>query len=311
MTATRRRSAKSKSSLPAGEGSQTALAAGPRGERRSPHRPKFSEGWRKTIEPDTGSASVIVADEIDHIDIWAAHPGSLLSAHSCLKLLTDDDWLSLQQLQNPAIRNSATAARILLRLGLSRAVEREVAPSDWTFERTEHSKPIVANGLPKINFSVAHVDELSVVAVSKNLEIGVDVESVDQNVSESVMADFTHTDEQRAVSDLLPRQKVREFLRFWTLKEAYTKMIGVGHSLDFNTIKFVLDPLALKSAGEAPRPKMPPQFESFYIPVDHGLYHVSLAIEHPELRAASSEVQIISLAKPKSIGGATHAHGRN
>jgi hypothetical protein len=45
--------------------------------------------------------------------------------------------------------------------------------------------------------------------------------------------------------------------------------------------------------------------------VDHGLYHVSLAIEHPEQRAASTEVQIISLAKPKGIAGPTNVHARN
>jgi 4'-phosphopantetheinyl transferase len=310
MSATRRGSAKSKGSLPKGEGAETALADGTRAERRSPNRPKFSESWRKTIEPDVAPAA-LAADAVDHIDIWVAHPDSLLRAHSCLQLLTDGDWAPLKQIANSAIRHSATAARILLRLGLSRVVDREVAPSDWTFERNEGSKPLVSKDFPQINFSVAHVDELSVVAVSPNLEIGVDVESVDQNVSESVIEGFCHPDEQNSVRDLLPRQRVREFLRFWTLKEAYTKMKGVGHSLDFDTIKFVLDPLTLKSAGDVPRQKMPPQFESFYIPVDHGLYHVSLAIEHPEQRAALTEVQIISLAKPKGIAGATHAHGRH
>jgi 4'-phosphopantetheinyl transferase len=314
MSATRRRSAKSKRSLPQGEGADvlagvTQAERRTQADRRSPNRPKFSEGWRKTIESDV--VPTVSEDEVDHIDIWVAHPDSLLRAHSCLKLLTDDDWIPLREIQNAAIRHSATAARILLRLGLSRAVDREVAPSDWAFERSEHSKPTVSKDFPKINFSVAHVDELSVVAVSRNIEIGVDVESVDQNVSESVIAGFSHADEQNAVRDLLPRQRVREFLRFWTLKEAYTKMLGVGHSLDFDTIKFVLDPLALKSAGGVAKTKMPPQFESFYIPVDHGLYHVSLAIEHPEQRAASTEVQIISLAKPKGVAGATYAHGRN
>jgi len=310
MSATRRRSAKSKGSLPKGQDASASVAS-TRAERRSPNRPKFSEGWRKTLEPDAVGAAVAASDQVDLIDIWVAHPDSLLRAHSCLKLLTDDDWVTLQQIQDPAIRHSATAARVLLRLGLSRAVDREIAPSDWKFERSEHSKPFVSKDLPQINFSVAHVDELSVVAISQNLEIGVDVESVDQNVSEGVMEGFFHADERDAVRDLLPRQRVREFLRFWTLKEAYTKMIGVGQSLDFDTIKFVLDPLALKTAGDTARKKMPPEFESFYIPVDHGLYHVSLAIEHPELRAATSEVQIISLAKPKGIGSAAYAHGRN
>jgi 4'-phosphopantetheinyl transferase len=309
MSATHRGSAKWKGALPGGEGA--GLVAQPRLERRSPHRPKFSKGWRKTIEAERASpASVEAANRVDHIEIWAAHPQSLLRAHSCLKLLTDDDWFGFQQIQDAAIRQSATAARILLRLGLSHAVGRDVAPSAWTFERTEHNKPVVSNGLPQVNFSVTHVDELSVVAVSTTLEIGVDVESVDQNVSDGVMADFSHADEHDAVRDLLPRQRVREFLRFWTLKEAYTKMRGVGQALDFDSIKFVLDPLALKAAGDLSQSAMPPQFESFYIPVGHGLFHVSLAIEHPEQRSASAEVQIISLNKSHHAGSASHIQTR-
>jgi 4'-phosphopantetheinyl transferase len=280
-------------------------------ERRSPHRPKFSKGWRKTIEAQaTEVAAAPVNGAIDTIDIWVAHPESLLRAHSCLKLLTDNDWFGLQDLQNAAIRQSATAARILLRLGLSRTVDRGVAPSAWTFERDGNGKPCVSKALPQINFSVAHVDELSVVAVSKHLEVGVDVESVDQDLGAGVIEGFTHPDEHNAVRDLMPRQRVREFLRFWTLKEAYTKMAGVGHSLDFDTIRFVLDPLALKSVGDRPK-AMPPQFESFYVPLGHELYHVSLAIEHPEQRASVTEVQIISLVNPKALGATTHAPGRN
>jgi 4'-phosphopantetheinyl transferase len=303
MSATDGKSAASNETVSSGEGVVI--------ERRSPHRPKFSKGWRKTIEAQSAEVAVApVTGAIDTIDIWVAHPESLLRAHSCLKLLTDDDWFGLQDIQSAAIRQSATAARILLRLGLSRTVDRGVAPSVWTFERDGNGKPSVSKAHPQIHFSVAHVDELSVVAVSKHLEVGVDVESVDQDVNAGVIEQFSHPDEHNAVRDLLPRQRVREFLRFWTLKEAYTKMAGVGHSLDFDTVRFVLDPLALKSVADQPK-AMPPQFESFYVPLGHELYHVSLAIEHPEQRASVTEVQIIGLVKPKALGATTHAPGRN
>jgi len=307
MSATRRGSANSNSSSPADDGER--MTAGRGSERRSPHRPKFSKGWRKTIEHERAPTESEVADESDHVDIWAAQPEALLRAHSCLKLLTDEDWFSLQQIHDAGIRQSATAARILLRLGLAKSVDRKVAPSDWRFERSEHGKPTVSKGLPPIHFSVAHVDEISIVAVSRRLGIGVDVESIDQDVSESVMVGFYHAEEQDSVRDLQPRQKVRELLRFWTLKEAYTKMIGVGHSLDFDTIKFVLDPLALASEVGGAHMKRPTRFESLYIPVGHGLYHVSLAIEQPQQCAASTEVQIISLANPKGIGHRARTRG--
>ena len=71
--------------------------------------------------------------------------------------------------------------------------------------------------------------------------------------------------------------------------------------------EFVLDPVKLQGAGSPQHRNLRPQFESFYVSVRHGLYHVSLAIEHPERRSGSTEVQIISLADQMSISGTAHA----
>jgi len=275
-------------------------------ERRSPNRPKFVAGWRKTIGCDSAEATLdTAAQQIDCIDIWLAHPDSLLRAHSCLKLLTEQDWGSLGRIRDTAVRHSAMAARVLLRLGLSRAVDHQIAPSEWQFRTTARGKPVVADTLPEIKFSVSHVDQLAVVAICPHLEIGVDVESVDQNVSEDVVSGFSHLDEQIPLRGLLPRQKIREFIRLWTFKEAYTKMVGAGHSLKFDTINFLLDPVTLESTGQDRKKPSPMQFESIYVSVEHSLYHVSLAIERQEGRDLPTEVRIISLAEPKGVRGSS------
>jgi phosphopantetheinyl transferase len=291
-------------------GGRTVVAASQIIDRRSPHRPKFSAGWRKTIVSDPARFAVAVAEEPDCVDVWTAHPAALLRAHSCLKLLTDEDWSSFRKIRDSAMRQSATAARILLRLALSKAIDRKIEPFDWRFEVSEHGKAIVARHFPRVNFSVAHVDELSVVAVSRSLEIGIDVESVDQNASEALMAGYCHHEEWNAVRDLPQLQKAREFLRYWTLKESYTKLIGLGHSVDFDTIRFVLDPPGLGRESDAAGTRVLPQFETFYIPVGHGLYHLALAIRGAGQRAVATELKITILAEPKPASqtarGASH-----
>jgi phosphopantetheinyl transferase len=272
-------------------------------ERRSPNRPKFVAGWRKTIGRNPSEAELgHDAQQTDRIDIWLAHPDSLLRAHSCLRLLTQEDWSVLGQIKDTSTRQSAMATRILLRLGLSRAVDRRIAPADWQFKIVAHGKPAVADDFPGLRFNVSHVDRLAAVAISPYLEIGIDVESVDQNVSEDVVAGFSHAGEKTALGKLLPRQKVREFIRLWTFKEAFAKMIGKGIALDFNTIQFVLDPVQLESAGDAKKEKQSTHFESIYISIEHSLYHVSLAIEHPEGCWLPTEVRIITLAQPNGAG---------
>ena len=219
-------------------------AAAPRvsAERRSINRPKFLESWRKTIAPEPSGTGAPRAEQMDHIDIWLARPDSLLRAHSSLRLLSTEDWTAFDKISDSSRRQCAMASRILLRLGLSRAVERRVAPADWKFKTLTHGKPAVAGGLPDVKFSVSHTNQLAAVAISPRLEVGIDVEGVDQNVSEGVVADFSHPQEKSMLSNLLPRQKVREFIRLWTFKEALAKLRGTGMSLDFDTTRFVLDP---------------------------------------------------------------------
>jgi phosphopantetheinyl transferase len=261
------------------------------GERRSASRPLFMEGWRKAV----GRRFVSVSRNShlypnNSVQIWVADTDGLLRAKSYLQLLTEKDWTSLND-NHPANRNSAITARVLLRLGLSKAVDRTVGPTEWDFSVTEQQRPIVAKCLPQIHFSVSHVDQLSVVAISPHLNVGIDIESVDQNVAENVMAAFSHRDEQRSMRALSELQRTREFVRLWTLKEAYTKMVGVGHSLDFKIVKFVLDPINLACAGGCAT-SVPTQFESFYVSLKHTLFHASLAIEEP---SGATEVQLISL----------------
>jgi phosphopantetheinyl transferase len=278
-------------------------------ERRSPNRPKFVVNWRKNIEPQTAEAErTRQPREMHYIDVWLASPDRLLRAHSCLRLLTPEDWTSLDQIKDNSARQNSMATRILVRLGLSQAVDRKIAPRDWTFKTGARGKPMLADALPDIRFSASHTDQLAAVAISPDLEVGIDVESVDQNVSEKVVAGFSHPQEKSELGDLLPRQKVREFIRLWTFKEALAKLIGTGMSLDFDAVQFTLDPAQLASSGEPPasaaKQDIAPHthFESIYISVAHVLFHVSLAVEKPRDRWLPTEVRIITLAEPGRAG---------
>jgi phosphopantetheinyl transferase len=286
--------------LPAGEDVETH-AEPPPIERRSPARPKFTEGWHKELIGKLAkaqAASPSTAAITDRVAVWMANPDALLRADSCLKVLSSEDWAALNKIQDPSSRRSAIAGRVLLRIGLSQTVEHKVEPSAWRFARAAHDRPVMAAGLPPINFSVTHVDQLVAVAISATLDIGIDVECVDQNVNENVIAEFCHLDEKHSVGGLPHPQEIREFLRLWTLKEAYTKLTGQGHTLDFNKINFTLDPADLKTADNDLGQNGSTQFETFFIAYGHALFHVSLAIRHPAPPAGAMELQIVNLENP-------------
>lgn len=272
---------------------------GGRVERRSPTRPRFVEGWRKDVQRKVQEANEAPALELTptaRIDIWMADPDALMKAESALTLLSDEDWAAINQINDPANRRSVIASRVLLRIGLSQAAGHAVEPSGWRFGVDDKQRPVVAEGLPPINFSISHLDPLVLVAVSATLEVGIDVECIDQDVSPDVIAEFSHLDEHHSVGGLPRPREIREFIRLWTLKEAYTKMVGTGHSLDFKSIKFTLDPVRLSSVAGKSNKEGTTQFENFYIGNKHLLYHASLAVRHPAGDPGITEVQIISLA---------------
>jgi 4'-phosphopantetheinyl transferase len=272
---------------------------GARSERRSPARPEFVEGWHKAVRSKVEraqSASPIVPEPSARVEIWIANPDALMKSRACLKALSKQDWPALNRIRNPANRRSAIAARVLLRIGLSQASGRRIAPPDWRFDTAAHDRPVVAEGLPQMHFSVSHTDELAMVAVSPTLDIGIDVECVDQHVDPHLIAEFCHLDEHHSVGGLPRPQEIREFIRLWTLKEAYAKLLGLGHSLDFKSVKFVLDPIDLTLSGGGGNARGRTQFETFYVSYKHALFHASLAIRNPAASAGSTEVQIVSLA---------------
>lgn len=270
-------------------------------------RPHFVDGWRKEVQRKLAQAQAASPSEAqltNKIDIWVASPDELLKAASCIAVLSEADWDSVNRIQDPTGRRSAMAARILLRISLSWAARHQVTPSNWRFRTTDKGKPVVDSGLPPINFSISHADRLVAAATSPSLDIGIDVECVDQNVNENVVAEFCHLDEHNSVGGLPRPQEIREFIRLWTLKEAYTKMIGLGHALDFKTIKFVLDPIDMTAAGA--NGDAATLFETFYVSYKHALFHASLAIRHPPAAMGATEVRIISLANAAG-GHAAHA----
>lgn len=268
-------------------------------DRRSLERPLFVEGWRKMIPPQTHCARSNGTER--RVEVWVANISVLLEARSCLQVLTEHDWNWLIRFQDPTSRYSATAARILVRLALSRSLDHRIARSHWRFASNASGKPIVTNA-DAVNFSVSHVDELVAVAVSSGMNVGIDIENADQDVSDAVIEAFCHGDEQVSISALPSSHKKREFIRLWTYKEAYSKLVGLGHALDFKKIVFRSGPIELRQTDPDHAPGSSTRFESFWISVDKTLFHGALAFDQPIGCASSAEVQFINLVNRDKNG---------
>ncbi len=159
-----------------------------------------------------------------------------------------------------------------MRLSLSVMTGRRTAPEKWQFGRNDLGKPFIKDDRGGVEFSVSHVDSVVMAAVGRGVSVGVDVESMDQPLEDTVLDHFCHASERQVLDTLPTAQRRRVFLELWTGKEAYTKMLGLGHSVDFQSL----------SALERQEPddeRACPHIERFYFSVDHSLYHATLVVD--------------------------------
>ena len=255
----------------------------------------FVESWRKQIGRSrnaSGSASSRQA----RVEIWIAPVGSLIRHRDPAAVLTSEETLQFNQIRVASARDSTIAGRMLLRIALSDAIGGRLAPRDWRLRTSPSGKPEITEDLPQVHFSVAHTERLAVIAVSPELPLGIDAETLEQTVESNVASDFCCPGERAALQMLPPHQSTREFVRLWTLKEAYVKLTGLGAAIDFSSLGFSFDSLHSTHAPPLGQ-ELQVHFETMFVANGHGLSHVSLAIGLPRSASVCAELQVMTLAR--------------
>ena len=128
-----------------------------------------------------------------------------------------------------------------------------VEPSSLRFAYNDYGKPSLA-GEESLQFNMSHSHEIGLVAVTRGVAVGVDVEHIRADfASEDIATRFFSALEVETFSSLPSEERVAAFFRCWSRKEAYIKAIGKGLSqpLDgFDVTLAPFDPAKLLRAGE-------------------------------------------------------------
>lgn len=96
------------------------------------------------------------------------------------------------------------------------------------FALAEHGKPYLP-AAPELKFNLSHSHEMALVAVSRNIEIGVDVEWLRPLEECMAIAErFFPPLEAAALAEVTLDRRAREFFRRWTRIEAKLKARGIG-----------------------------------------------------------------------------------
>jgi 4'-phosphopantetheinyl transferase len=164
--------------------------------------------------------------------VWWVRPDQVRPEHDVLLGPADLDRRS--RLHLPADRQRLTAAAAVSRLVLGAAAGRP--PDRLEFDRTcprcgaPHGKPQLT-GDSGLQFSVSHSGDSVVVAVARDIAVGVDVEEVGTpdpaeltDTAELVLA----PSERRRLARRPESRRAQAFTTYWTRKEAVLKATGQG-----------------------------------------------------------------------------------
>jgi 4'-phosphopantetheinyl transferase len=119
--------------------------------------------------------------------------------------------------------------RALIRYALSYYVD--VAPLEWEFIKNQYGRPQLTPRFAgfNLNFNITHSQGAVACLIACGHQVGVDIEPQNRHADFFDFADTVLTPFEQAALD-------QNFLRYWTLKEAYSKALGLGLAIDFKNI---------------------------------------------------------------------------
>ena len=185
----------------------------------------------------------------DAVDVWRL---DLIVAEEDWEILSPDESERADRIIVEEKRSQRASSRAQLRRILSMYVDAE--PRDLRFEYGEHGKPTLVDHAD-LSFNLSHSEKVGLVAVSKRVRVGIDVEHAREGRDFSGLAVRFFSAEERDVFGRLPESdRQAAFYRAWTRKEAYLKALGTGLSFPSNgfTIDYSGDGPGCVTATEVP-----------------------------------------------------------
>lgn len=170
---------------------------------------------------------------IGTVVVWHARAGSSSDLVPWRELLVPAECDRADQIRHEQTRADFVTARAHLRVILGQCLG--VAPSHVVLRAAAQEKLFLADWQNpwRLKFNVSHSDGHILIALSRGLDIGVDVEFVRSLPDMDAVAREVMAHEERFLYDISAAKKPETFFRVWTRKEAILKAAGCGlqHSL--------------------------------------------------------------------------------
>jgi 4'-phosphopantetheinyl transferase len=196
--------------------------------------------------------------ESNEIHVWRVFLAQTVSClQSLQQTLSTDERTKAERFYFQKDRSQFIVSRGALRAILSRYLDLD--PSTLRFGYNPYGKPslIAEQGGDTLRFNLSHSHGLALIAITKNRNIGIDLESIRTDFPYQQIAESFFSPLENAVLRSLPLHlQHKAFFTCWTRKEAYIKAVGKGLSIPLDRFDVTLapgEPAALLNFQENPQ----------------------------------------------------------
>ena len=168
------------------------------------------------------------------IDVWWIPLGSGNPVSSDNSILSPEERARAARFRFEEHAHRFRASHTALRLVLAQYLRQPAHSIPLT--ASPSGKPLIEDS-PDIHFNLSHAGEIALVAVSCDIEVGVDIEAVRPDVRVEEMAlCFNHNELEMLHQSISPEARASLFFRYWTRKEAVLKAEGSGFGIEPRSI---------------------------------------------------------------------------
>jgi 4'-phosphopantetheinyl transferase len=183
-------------------------------------------GWRAVREAVLRHGYAVCHGRLDD---WGGGTGP------AVREVLGPDWPRYRTARAPLVRARLLGSRLLLRHAV--AVVAGTEPRRVVVGRDGRGRPVLHRPAG-LDVGISHTAGMLVVGVARGRRIGVDVEASDRPLLAPGLAEkFCHPEELAELRGLPSAERNLRLVRLWTLKEAYTKALGVGLAHDFASLR--------------------------------------------------------------------------
>lgn len=190
---------------------------------------------------DRASIYVINSQEVH---LWIAPLAlSVPQVEKLLALLSPDEVSRAERYRFDLHRYHYIASRGMLRQLLAAYLNCDAKRIQFLYN--EHGKPYIAN--IDLQFNVSHSHDMAVYALTSQLQVGVDIEKIENTFKDGVAKRYFSAAEYRYLQAVPEDERIKKFYWIWSRKEAFIKALGMGLHYPLSSFSVVeSNPMMLK-----------------------------------------------------------------